>query len=208
MSTFNAGDEILDICGPLGQPTHIQKYGRVILVGGGFGVAPLYPIARSLKEAGNEVIVIMGARSKDLLIYEKEMQQVCDKVLITTDDGSKGIKGVVTTALKQELEQNGADMVMAVGPAIMMKYVSETAKPFNVKTVVSLNSIMIDGTGMCGGCRVFVGGKTRFACTDGPDFDGHQVDWDILINRQKTYLNEEKESFEAWKKRHAFAIFE
>ncbi|MDA8338858.1 MAG: sulfide/dihydroorotate dehydrogenase-like FAD/NAD-binding protein [Nitrospiraceae bacterium] len=208
MSTFNANDEILDLCGPLGQPTHIDKYGRAILVGGGFGVAPLYPIARSLKDAGNEVIVIMGARSKDLLIYENEMQQACDKVLITTDDGSKGIKGVVTTALKQELEQNGANMVMAVGPAIMMKYVSETAKPFDVRTIVSLNSIMIDGTGMCGGCRVSIGGKTRFACTDGPDFDGHLVDWDILINRQKTYLNEEKESFEAWKKRHAFAICE
>jgi ferredoxin--NADP+ reductase len=208
MSTLNANDEILDLCGPLGQPTHIQKYGRVILVGGGFGVAPLYPIAQSLKEAGNEVVVIMGARSKDLLIYENEMQQVCDKVLITTDDGSKGIKGVVTTALKQELEDSGADMVMAVGPAIMMKFVSETTKPFGIKTIVSLNSIMIDGTGMCGGCRVSVGGRTRFACTDGPDFDGHQVDWDILINRQKTYLNEEKESFEAWKKRHAFAICE
>lgn len=208
MSTFNVEDEILDLCGPLGQPTHIQKYGRVILVGGGFGVAPLYPIARALKKADNEIVVIMGARSKDLLIYENEMQKVCDRVLITTDDGSKGIKGVVTTAVKQELEQNGANMVMAVGPAIMMKFVSETTKPFNVKTIVSLNSIMIDGTGMCGGCRVSVGGKTRFACTDGPDFDGHQVDWDILINRQKTYLNEEKESFEAWKKRHAFAICE
>lgn len=208
MSTFNAGDEILDLCGPLGQPTHIQKYGRVILVGGGFGVAPLYPIARELKAAGNEVIAVMGARSKDLVIYESEMQQASDKVLITTDDGSKGIKGVVTTALKQELEQNGADMVMAVGPAIMMKYVSETTKPFGVRTIVSLNSIMIDGTGMCGGCRVSIGGKTRFACTDGPDFNGHQVDWDILINRQKTYLNEEKEPFEAWKQRHAFAICE
>jgi ferredoxin--NADP+ reductase len=208
MSTFNANDEILDLCGPLGQPTHIQKYGRVILVGGGFGVAPLYPIARALKEAGNEVVVIMGARSKDLLIYENEIQKVCDRVLITTDDGSKGIKGMITTAVKQELEQNGADMVMAVGPAIMMKSVSETTKLFGIKTIVSLNSIMIDGTGMCGGCRVSVGGKTRFACTDGPDFDGHHVDWDILINRQKTYLKEEKESFEAWKKRHAFAVCE
>ncbi|MEW6740917.1 MAG: sulfide/dihydroorotate dehydrogenase-like FAD/NAD-binding protein [Nitrospirota bacterium] len=208
MSTFNANDEILDLCGPLGQPTHIEKCGRAILVGGGFGVAPLYPIARELKAVGNDVISIMGARSKGLLIYEDEMQQVCDKVLITTDDGSKGTKGMVTTALKQELEQNGANMVMAVGPAIMMKFVSETTKPFGIKTIVSLNSIMIDGTGMCGGCRVSVGGRTRFACTDGPDFDGHQVDWDILINRQKTYLNEEKESFEAWKKRHAFAICE
>jgi NAD(P)H-flavin reductase len=207
MSAFNAGDEILDLCGPLGQPTHIEKYGRAILVGGGFGIAPLYPIARALKAAGSEVVVIMGARSKELLICENEIQSVSDKVLITTDDGSKGIKGVVTTALEQELK-GGADIVMAVGPAIMMKFVSETTRPFDVKTIVSLNSIMIDGTGMCGGCRVFVGGKTKFACTDGPDFDGHLVDWDILINRQKTYLNEEKESFEAWKKRHAFAICE
>ncbi len=208
MSTLNAGDEIRDLCGPLGQPTHIEKYGRVILVGGGFGAAPLYPIARELKAAGNEVIVIMGARSSDLLIYEKEMRSLSDKVLITTDDGSKGIKGVVTAALKQEIEQNGADMVMAVGPAIMMKFVCETTVPFGIKTFVSLNSIMIDGTGMCGGCRVSIGGKTRFACIDGPEFNGHEVDWDILINRQKTYLNEEKESFEAWKKRHAYAVCE
>ena len=208
MSTLNAGDEIRDLCGPLGQPTHIEKYGRVILVGGGFGAAPLYPIARELKAAGNEVTVIMGARSKDLLIYENEMRSLSDKVLITTDDGSKGIKGVVTAALRQELEQSGADMVMAVGPAIMMKFVCETTVPFGVKTFVSLNSIMIDGTGMCGGCRVSIGGKTRFACIDGPEFNGQEVDWDILINRQKTYLNEEKESFEAWKKRHAFAVCE
>ncbi|MBI5213690.1 MAG: sulfide/dihydroorotate dehydrogenase-like FAD/NAD-binding protein [Nitrospirae bacterium] len=208
MSTLNAGDEIRDLCGPLGQPTHIEKYGRVILVGGGFGAAPLYPIARELKATGNEVIVIMGARSSDLLIYEKEMRSLSDKVLITTDDGSKGVKGVVTVALKRELEQNAVDMVMAVGPAVMMKFVCETTKPFGVKTTVSLNSIMIDGTGMCGGCRVSIGGKTRFACIDGPEFNGHEVDWDILINRQKTYLNEEKESFEAWKKCHAFAVCE
>ncbi|MCL4457785.1 MAG: sulfide/dihydroorotate dehydrogenase-like FAD/NAD-binding protein [Nitrospirae bacterium] len=208
MSTLNAGDEIRDFCGPLGQPTHIEKYGRVILVGGGFGAAPLYPIARELKAAGNEVTVIMGARSKDLLIYENEMRSLSDKVLITTDDGSKGIKGVVTAALRQELEQSGADMVMAVGPAIMMKFVCGTTVPFGVKTFVSLNSIMIDGTGMCGGCRVSIGGKTRFACIDGPEFNGQEVDWDILINRQKTYLSEEKESFETWKKRHAFAVCE
>jgi ferredoxin--NADP+ reductase len=165
-------------------------------------VAPLYPIARALKAAGNTVTVIMGARSKDLLIYEQAMQEVCDKVLVTTDDGSKGIKGVVTTALKQELEKGGIGLVMAVGPAIMMRFVCETTKPFNVKTIVSLNPIMIDGTGMCGGCRVSVGGETKFACTDGPEFDGHLVDWDLLINRQKAYRSEEQESFETWKKRH------
>ncbi|MGC1455956.1 MAG: sulfide/dihydroorotate dehydrogenase-like FAD/NAD-binding protein [Nitrospirota bacterium] len=202
LSDREAGDEILDLCGPLGMPTHIEMVGNVVLVGGGFGVAPLYPIARAFKAAGNAVTVIMGARSKDLLIYEEAMQGVCDKVLVTTDDGSKGIKGVVTTALKQELETAGAGLVMAVGPAVMMKFVCDTTRPFNVKTVVSLNPIMIDGTGMCGGCRVSVGGETKFACTDGPEFDGHLVDWDLLMNRQKAYKSEEQESFDKWKQRH------
>lgn len=206
MSLMKEGDDILDLCGPLGQPTHIEKAGKVILVGGGFGVAPLYPIARAFKGAGNEVVMIMGARSEDLLIYEREMSEVCDRVLITTDDGSRGTKGVVTVALKEELEKNGADLVMAVGPAIMMKFVCDTTKPFGIKTLVSLNTIMIDGTGMCGGCRVTVEGDTRFACTDGPDFDGHQVDWNLLMNRQRTYVQEERESFEAWKKRHAHLL--
>jgi NAD(P)H-flavin reductase len=202
LSGIGEGEEILDLCGPLGMPTHIKKVGKVVLVGGGFGVAPLFPVARAFKAVGNTVTIVMGARSKDLLIYEREMQQVCDQVLVTTDDGSKGLKGIVTMALKQELETNGADLVMAVGPAVMMKSVSETTRPFGVPTTVSLNPIMIDGTGMCGGCRVSVGGKTRFACTDGPEFDGHLVDWDLLMNRQKAYKKEEQESFEAWKKRH------
>jgi ferredoxin--NADP+ reductase len=202
LSGYKEGDEILDLCGPLGMPTHIEKVGNVVLVGGGFGVAPLYPIARAFKAAGNTVTVIMGARSKDLLIYEQAMQEVCDKVLVTTDDGSKGIKGVVTTALKRELETGGVGLVMAVGPAIMMRFVCEATKPFNVRTMVSLNPIMIDGTGMCGGCRVSVGGETKFACTDGPEFDGHLVDWDLLMNRQKAYKTEEQESFETWKQRH------
>lgn len=208
LSTLKAGDYILDLCGPLGQPTHVEKFGKVILVGGGFGVAPLYPIARAFKAAGNRVVTIMGARASDLLIYEQEMQGVSDKVLITTDDGSKGLKGVVTDALRQELEGNGADLVMAVGPAVMMKFVCMTTEPFKVKTIVSLNPIMIDGTGMCGGCRVSVGGETRFACTDGPEFDGHQVDWDILMSRQKMYADEEKESFKDWKKRHQHLLSE
>ncbi len=208
MSTMKQGDEILDLCGPLGQPTHIEKIGKIILVGGGFGVAPLYPIARAFKAVGNEVVMVMGARSEDLLIYEKEMSEVCDRVLITTDDGSKGIKGVVTLALKEEIEKNGADLVMAIGPAVMMKFVCATTKPLSIKTMVSLNTIMIDGTGMCGGCRVTVDGGTRFACTDGPDFDGHMVDWDLLMNRQKTYFQEERESFEAWKERHAHMLVE
>ncbi len=202
LSTFKAGDEILDLCGPLGQPTHVEKVGKVVLVGGGFGAAPLYPIARAFKAAGNTVTVVMGARSSDLLIYEEEMRQVADRVVITTDDGSKGMKGVVTAALARELERHGAGLVVCVGPAIMMKFVAEATRPFKVPTVVSLNPIMVDGTGMCGGCRVIVGGKTRFACVDGPEFDGHLVDWDSLMQRQKGYHREEKESFEAWKNRH------
>jgi len=208
LSTFKQGDEILDLCGPLGQPTHIENVGKVILVGGGFGAAPLYPIAREFKAAGNEVVAIMGARSADLLIYEKEMDSVCDRVLITTDDGSKGMKGVVTAALKQEIEENGAGLVIAVGPAIMMKFVSETTRPYGVKTMVSLNPIMVDGTGMCGGCRVSVGGKNMFACTDGPEFDGHMVDWDLLMKRQCTYKDDEKITFEEWKRRHAHMLCE
>ena len=206
MSTITEGEDILDVCGPLGQPTHIEKVGKAILVGGGFGVAPLFPIAKAFKAEGNEVTAVLGARNKDLLIYEKEMRSVCDEVLITTDDGSKGVKGVVTDALKQKLEQHAADIIVAIGPPVMMKFVSRTSEPFGVKTIVSLNPIMIDGTGMCGGCRVQVAGKTRFACTDGPDFDGHEVDWEVLMNRQKAYVTDEKKSFEEWKKRHEDAI--
>jgi ferredoxin/flavodoxin---NADP+ reductase len=208
MSSYKEGQEILDVCGPLGQPTNIEKAGRVILVGGGFGAAPLYPIAKAMKSAGNEVIAVLGARSKELLIYEKEMQTVCSEVLVATDDGSSGTKGLVTDVLKTRLEQRDVDLVLAIGPPVMMKFVSETTRPFHVKTIVSLNPIMVDGTGMCGGCRVLIGGKTRFACTDGPDFDGHQVDWDVLMNRQKMYAAEETKSFEEWNKRHADAICE
>jgi len=191
-----------------GNPTHIECLGKVVVVGGGFGVAPLYPIARSFKATGGEVVCIMGARSKDLLIYEKEMGEVCSRVVVTTDDGSKGMKGFVTQALAKELETGGTDLVVTVGPAIMMKTVANTTRPFGVKTIVSLNPIMVDGTGMCGGCRVSVGGRTLFACTDGPEFDGHEVDWDILMTRQKTYVPEQKESFETWRQRHAGALCE
>jgi NAD(P)H-flavin reductase len=203
LSGYEAGEEILDLCGPLGMPTNIESVQRVVLVGGGFGVAPLYPIARAFKSKGSRVTVIMGARSSDLLIYEQEMLGVSDKMLVTTDDGSKGIKGQVTTALARELASgSGADLVISVGPAIMMKFVAETTRPLGIKTMVSLNPIMVDGTGMCGGCRVSVGGDTKFACVDGPEFDGHAVDWDQLMNRQLTYKQEEKESFEMWKQRH------
>ena len=208
MSVMKAGADVLDLCGPLGTPTHIDNHGKVILVGGGFGIAPLYPIARAFKGVGNEVFAIMGARSKDLLIYEKEMADVCDRVIVTTDDGSKGMKGLVTQALQQELEQGGVGLVMTVGPAIMMKAVSEATRPFGIKTLVSLNPIMIDGTGMCGGCRVTVGNETLFACIDGPEFDGHLVDWDLLMHRQKKYTPEQKESFESWRQRHSGALCE
>ncbi len=208
LSHLKAGEEILDLCGPLGNPTHIEPLGKVVVVGGGFGVAPLYPISRSFKAAGNDVVCIMGARSKDLLIYEKEMEKVCSRVVVTTDDGTKGRKGFVTEALVNELATGGADLVLTVGPAIMMKTVADTTRPFGVKTIVSLNPIMVDGTGMCGGCRVSVGGSTFFACTDGPEFDGHQVDWDILMTRQKTYITEQRESFETWKQRHPAALSE
>ncbi len=202
MSLLRQGDDILDLCGPLGHPTIVERVGRVILVGGGFGAAPLHPIARAMKDAGNEVTVIMGARTGDLLIYEEKMRRTADRVVITTDDGSKGIKGIVTTALRRELSEDSAGLVLAIGPASMMQAVAETTIPFRVKTVVSLNPIMVDGTGMCGGCRVMVGDRIRFACVDGPEFDGHLVDWQAFRNRQKTYVAEEQESFEAWKKRH------
>ena len=201
-SHFRKGDSVLDLCGPLGQPTRIEKAGRVCLVGGGFGVAPLLPIARSFKAADNAVTVIIGARTSDLLIYEREISATADRTIITTDDGSKGLRGRVTDALAEELEMKNVDLVHAIGPAVMMQAVSDTTRPFGVRTVVSLNPIMVDGTGMCGGCRVSVGGETKFACVDGPEFDGHRVDWPALMNRQRTYHAEEQESFDAWKRRH------
>ncbi len=208
MAALQPGDAIRDLCGPLGNATEVEKLGKVILVGGGFGAAPLYPIARAFRDAGNEVVSILGARSQDLLLYEKELASVSDHVLIATDDGSKGSKGLVTGVLKNELEGRGANLVVAVGPVVMMRAVAETTKPYGVKTVVSLNPIMVDGTGMCGGCRVTVGGETKFACTDGPEFDGHAVDWNILMSRQRTYTGEQKFSFEAWKQKHNGVVCE
>lgn len=208
MAALKLGESILDLCGPLGNPTEIEHVGRVILVGGGFGTAPLYPIARAFKAAGSEVVVVMGARSRDLLIYETEMAQVSDRVLVATDDGSKGSKGLVTTVLKNEIDRSGADLVIAIGPMMMMRAVSDTTRPSGIKTIVSLNPIMVDGTGMCGGCRVSIGGETKFACTDGPEFDGHLVDWDVLMNRQRKYHTEQQTSFELWKKKHEGALSE
>ena len=198
LGALKAGDVLTNLVGPLGLPSDIEKFGTVVMVGGGVGIAPVYPIARSLKAAGNKIISIIGARNKDLLFWEDRMRSVSDELIVTTDDGSYAQKGVVTEPLKSKLEGGKIDRVIAIGPAVMMKFCSITTKPFNVPTIVSLNSIMVDGTGMCGCCRISVGGKTRFACVDGPDFDGHQVDWDIAFDRQKVYLKEEKESLERW----------
>jgi NAD(P)H-flavin reductase len=186
------GDTITDVAGPLGSPTHIDFFGTVVSIGGGIGIAPLYPITQAMKTAGNTIISILGARSKEMLILEDEMRKVSDKVVITTDDGSYGNKGFVTTALQGLIEEgNKIDLVIAIGPAIMMEMVSKTTKPYNIETVASLNTIMVDGTGMCGGCRVNVGGKMKFVCIDGPEFDGHKVDWDEIKKRLHTYREHE-----------------
>ena len=199
LALLEAGDSIADFIGPLGLPTHIEKFGTVICVAGGFAVATIVPIAKALKMKGNKVISIMGARSKNLLFWEYELGSVSDQLIVTTDDGSYARKGVVTEPLKELLEGGEKiDRVIAIGPSIMMKFCAKTTQPFGVKTIVSLNPIMVDGTGMCGCCRVSVGGVTKFTCVDGPDFDGHQVDWDLLFARQRIYLDEEKLSLERW----------
>lgn len=191
------GDSIPDIAGPLGTPTRIEKVGHVLCVGGGIGTAPLYPVAKAMKDIGNRVTSILGARSANLLILEDRMSEVSDRIIITTDDGSRGRKGLVTDAIK-ELVNSGEkfDQCITMGPPIMMKFVCLLTKELGIPTIVSLNPIMVDGTGMCGGCRVTVGGKTRFACVDGPEFDGHQVDFDEMMARLGMYKNSEKESLE------------
>ncbi len=191
-SMLEVGEGYQDVVGPLGSPTHIEKLGTVVCVGGGTGTAVLHPITRGNFEVGNHVITILGARSKDYLILEDKMAAVSHELKICTDDGSKGRHGFVTEALKEILETQKVDEVIAIGPVPMMKFVSRLTKEYEVPTVVSLNPIMIDGTGMCGGCRVSVGGQTKFACVDGPEFDGHQVDYDNLINRLTAYRHEEE----------------
>ena len=194
LSRKNTGDKLGAVLGPLGNPTHIEKKGTVVCVGGGIGVAPLHPIVQAHKAAGNKVIVIMGARNKDLLIFEDEMRALADELYIMTDDGSAGTKGLVTEPLKQICEsQCPPAEVVAIGPPIMMKFCALTTKPYNVFTTVSLNTIMIDGTGMCGGCRVSIGGETKFVCVDGPEFDGHLVDWDNMMMRMKSFKEREAE---------------
>jgi len=199
LASLKAGDFIANFIGPLGLPTHIERFGTVVCVAGGFAIATIVPIARAMREEGNRVISIMGARNKDLIFWEDELRSVSDQLIVTTDDGSYGRKGLVTEPLKELLETGEkVDRVVAIGPSVMMKYCAKTTEPFGVKTIVSLNPIMVDGTGMCGCCRVSVGGVTKFACVHGPDFDGHQVDWDLLFARQRIYLDEEKRSVEIW----------
>ena len=194
--TLQVGEAYQDVIGPLGKATEVEKVGNVVCVGGGTGIAVLHPITRALKEAGNHVTAILGARSKDLLILEERMRAVSHDLQITTDDGSYGRKGFVTDALKDVLDKGDTQMVVAIGPVPMMKFVSKLTAEYKVKTIVSLNPIMVDGTGMCGGCRVTIGGKTRFACVDGPEFDGHQVDYDELMLRLQAYCEDEKRCFE------------
>jgi ferredoxin/flavodoxin---NADP+ reductase len=196
----NVGDQILDFVGPLGKPTELDGYHRVAVIGGGVGTAIAYPQAKKLHRKGASVDIIAGFRNKDLIILEDEMKAVCDQLFITTDDGSNGKKGLVTDVLKERLEQGEAyDLVITIGPLIMMKFVSELTRKYKIKTIVSMNPIMIDGTGMCGGCRVTVGGQTKFACVDGPDFDGHLVDFDEAMRRQLMYQNNEKSSDETYR---------
>ena len=195
LSKLEVGDEIEDVCGPLGRPTEIDGVKKAIVIGGGAGSAIAYPIAKALKENGADVTSILGFRNKDLIILEKEFNEV-SKLYITTDDGSYGIHGLVTNVLKELIEKDDYDCVYAIGPLIMMKFVALTTKEKGVKTIVSMNPIMVDGTGMCGGCRLSVDGKVKFACVDGPDFDGHKVDFDETIKRNNFYKAFEKEDYD------------
>ena len=195
--TLKVGDSYLDVIGPLGQPTHLEKVGKVVCVGGGTGIAVLHPITRGLKQMGNYVYSIIGARSKDLLILEDKMKAASDELFVCTDDGTYGHKGFVTDVLKRVLtEHNDIALAVCIGPVPMMKFCAKMTKEFGVKTLVSLNPIMLDGTGMCGCCRVQVGGKMQFACVDGPEFDGHEVDFEELSLRLRSYLPEEKVSYD------------
>jgi ferredoxin/flavodoxin---NADP+ reductase len=206
ISRMKAGDDLYAFVGPLGKASEVEDYKTVLMVAGGVGTAPIYPIARAFKEKGSRVISIQGARSKDLLFWDEKLAAVSDEHIITTDDGTCGRKALVTEPLRELLEEDKnkeIGCIYAIGPAIMMKFCSKTTEPFGVKTVVSLNSVMVDGTGMCGGCRVSIDGSTLFTCVDGPEFDGHLVDWDQLLSRQKIYVAEEKCSLDKYMKEAA-----
>ncbi len=201
MGTMNEGESFATVAGPLGHPTEIKHYGNVVCVGGGVGIAPIFPIARALKEAGNTVISIIGARTKELLFWEERMRGVSDELIVCTDDGSYGRKALVTEPLKELLEARAQEIahIWAIGPAIMMKFVARTTLPFKVPTIVSLNTIMIDGTGMCGGCRVVLDTGAQFVCVDGPEFDAHRVNWDLLLSRMLYYREQEQLAVDLWK---------
>ena len=197
LASLNAGDSIADLAGPLGRASAMERFGTVVCVGGGVGIAPIFPIARGLMDAGNRVISIIGARSADILFWEERMEEASSKLYVTTDDGTKGHHGFVTDIVQNVIESGEQiDRVIAIGPPVMMRAVAGVTKPFGVKTVVSLNPIMVDGTGMCGACRVLVGGVTKFACVDGPEFDAHEVDFTLLMSRLAMYLPEEKEALD------------
>ncbi|MBR6926860.1 MAG: sulfide/dihydroorotate dehydrogenase-like FAD/NAD-binding protein, partial [Bacteroidaceae bacterium] len=200
---MQVGDSLADIVGPLGRATHIENFGTVVCAGGGVGVAPMLPIVQTLKAAGNRVIVVLAGRTKELIIMEEEMRQSSDEVIIMTDDGSYGSKGLVTQGIEQVIQREKVDKCFAIGPAIMMKFCCLLTKKYNIPTDVSLNTIMVDGTGMCGACRVTVGGKTKFVCVDGPEFDGHEVDFDEMMQRLGAFKSEEREAIEAWEKAQA-----
>lgn len=192
LSTLSEGDHIAHVLGPLGRATHIENKGTIVCIGGGIGAAPLFPIVQAFKQAGNRVITIIGARNKELMILQNEMAEWSDELVLCSDDGSIGRKALVTEPLKELCEKGSIDEVVAIGPPIMMKFCAETTRPFKVPTVVSLNTIMVDGTGMCGGCRVTIGGETKFVCVDGPEFDGHLVDFDNMLLRLSAYKKHEE----------------
>ncbi|MCK9393060.1 MAG: sulfide/dihydroorotate dehydrogenase-like FAD/NAD-binding protein [Syntrophales bacterium] len=197
MAALNIGDDIQDVQGPLGNPTEIENFGHVVCIGGGVGVGVIYPITKALKEAGNRVTSIIGARTQSLIILEEEMKAASNELIVTTDDGSYGVHGFVSNVLQKIIDGGEKiDRVYAIGPVPMMKAIANLTRPYGIKTIVSLNAIMVDATGMCGACRVSVGGKTKFTCVDGPEFDGHQVDFDLLTNRLRMYCEQEGQSYE------------
>ena len=198
MAELEVGDAVTDVVGPLGQATHIENVGTVLCAGGGVGVAPMLPIVEGLKKAGNRVITILAARTKDLIILEEQMREHSDEVIIMTDDGSYGTQGLVTAGMEEVINREKVNMAVAIGPAIMMKFASLTTKKYNIPTVASLNTIMVDGTGMCGACRVSVGGKTKFVCVDGPEFDAHQVDFDEMLSRLGAYKDMEVAAYQEY----------
>jgi ferredoxin--NADP+ reductase len=198
LAALEVGDDILDVVGPLGQATHIEKVGTVLTCGGGVGVAPLLPIVEAFKKAGNRVITVLAARTKDLIILEDQMKEYSDEVVIMTDDGSYGNKGLVTEGMEMVINREKVDLSVVIGPAIMMKFAALTTKKYDIPTMASLNTIMVDGTGMCGACRVTVGGRTKFVCIDGPEFDAHQVDFDEMMLRLNGYKEQEQKAYEEY----------